>query len=100
MFWNPQGVDQIRQSREQTFKTDPKEFGNVLEELFGRRPDLPDAPRPSHQHTGGNFMDVLRDAIPQDAEDGSQPESRQMREDADAQAYLDLDLDEIRFTPA
>lgn len=95
MFWNPQGVDQVRQAREQTFKTDDKEFGKMVEELFGRRLDLPGAPQASHRHTG-DFMDVLRQQAAPSEEQGGLPE----RPVPDAQQYLDMELDDIVFHPS
>jgi len=92
MFWNPEGVDQVRQGREHTFKTNKKEFGNVVKDLFGRDIKLPDKPPAGIQQSDG-FMNVFQDIQSQETE------RFRMRTDMDASPYLDTELDEITFVP-
>ena len=36
MFWNSEGVAEIRRSRENTFETPSNEFSEMVEDMFGR----------------------------------------------------------------
>jgi hypothetical protein len=74
MFWNPEGVNEVRSARENTFKTTEEDFDSSLKELFGR--ELPN-----------------REENPQNvsAEDVIQASGKN--------PYLDMDLDEINFVP-
>ncbi|MFA5048981.1 MAG: hypothetical protein WC516_08210 [Patescibacteria group bacterium] len=76
MFWNPEGVDQIRESRKNTFTTNTEDFEESVKSLFGREM-TPEAPA---------VMD-LEQALRQD-----------LKQDK-ANPYLNMDLDEINFTP-
>jgi len=92
MFWNPDGVDQIRQGRDHTFKTQDGEFEGFVKDLFGRDISLPDKPQAGIQQSG-NFMDVFQGL------DGETNERPRMRSDVDASPYLDAELDDIAFIP-
>lgn len=72
MFWNPEGVDQVRNAREKTFRTSEKDFDNNLEELFGR--SLP-------------------------SENGEKLSAEDVIQASKNNPYLDMDLDEINFVP-
>lgn len=69
MFSNPDGVRQIRESRENSYKMKDEDFTGFIKDLFGR--DMSDETRPF------NKQDIGTDLKP----------------------YFDLDLDEIKFTP-
>lgn len=76
MFWNPEGVEQIRESRKNTFTTNVEDFEKSVSNLFGR--ELTQEPAAT--------LD-LEQALRQDLD--------QNRIDP----YLNMDLDEIKFTP-
>jgi hypothetical protein len=83
-FWNPEGVDQVRRAREKTFAIGDKDFSRQIEETFGRKLRIPERAEgqpvlPSPQSSGSG--------------------RRRMREDLDPGAYLDAELDEVRFVP-
>ena len=84
MFWNPQGVEQMREARKRTYVVDDKSFARQLEETFGRKLVLPDR---------GNASV----APPLQIHDAK----RQMRmgPNVDTNRYLEAELDEIVFTP-
>lgn len=88
MFWNSEGVDQVRKSREQTFKMDDKSFGSMIEQTFGRKVNLPDNPNANRAKLETPKED-RQSVVPR----------RRMRSDVDAESYLDMDLDEIKFVP-
>ena len=75
MFWNPEGVDQVRNARENTFKTSEQEFDKSLEELFGRK--MPTKPQDEQQLSDEDMIQITKE-----------------------NPYLDMDLDEISFIPA
>ena len=70
MFSNPEGVDQVRNARENSFRTSDKEFDQSVKELFGR-----EVPKTEMDGKNFNLTDPLENP------------------------YLDMDLDEIKFTP-
>ena len=78
MFTNPEGVQQVREARENTYETDDEGFNELLNDTFGRGlPDIPEDER-----------------VPFDAKSIiTQEEQRKVNQ------YLDLELDEIKFTP-
>jgi hypothetical protein len=96
MFWNPQGVEQVRGSREKTYSVSNEDFASMLEQTFGRRADLPDKPREGVMHS-----------IPLGAKGEEADESAEVRTGrpgmlpgTDPSRYLDEDLlDDISFTP-
>jgi len=73
MFWNPEAVDQVRNARENTFKTSEQDFDSSLEELFGRK--LPER-NPAEHIKAEDILQASKD-----------------------NPYLDMDLDEINFVP-
>jgi hypothetical protein len=84
-FWNPEGVDQVRRAREKTFVVGDKDFARQIEETFGRKLNIPER------------KDALPTPLPR--QDGGKPARPRMRPDVDAAAYLDTELDEVRFVP-
>jgi hypothetical protein len=82
-FWNPEGVDQVRRAREKTFIVSDKDFNKQLEEAFGRKLNIPE------RKEGLVFPNADVEKI----------ERPKMRENVDASAYLDAELDEVRFIP-
>lgn len=75
MFFNPEGVQQVRDARENTYNVPDKDFGYIVKEMFGR--DLPSGP--------DGYVDVMK----------LLKEQEQMK----LNPYLNMDLDEIKFTP-
>ena len=73
MFMNPDGVQQVRDNRENTFVTPDEDFSDLLEKTFGRR--LPN----KNNEEAVDVMDVIKN------EGKSQ--------------FLDFDFDDIKFTP-
>lgn len=71
MFSNPQAVQQIRDARDNKYETSPEDFGALVEDMFGR------------QLTDGEGR-TLR---PNDIVGG------------DLSSYLNMELDEVKFTP-
>ena len=85
-FWNPEAVDQVRRAREKTFVVSDKNFAKQLEETFGRKLQIPE--RKSNQ------------GLPEvPAAPAAQSVRRRMRADVDPRAYLDTELDEVKFVP-
>jgi len=86
MFWNQEGVNQVRQARKRTYKLSDSEFGTMLESTFGRKLNVPDE------------SSRIPLAVPAEK---SAPSSGgwKMRDDVDAGAYLGMELDDISFTP-
>jgi hypothetical protein len=77
MFMNPEGVQQIRDARENTFETPDEEFDELLESTFGRKVSRKD------NKEKVDIVEVLR-------------------QDALTSKYspvVDLELDDISFTP-
>ena len=83
-FWNSEGVDQVRRAREKTFAVSDKDFAKQIEEAFGRKLNMP-------ERKEGGF------ALPPRKKE--KPERPRMRSDVDAAAYLEAELDEVKFTP-
>lgn len=81
-FWNSEGVDQVRRAREKTFVVSDKDFSKQLEEVFGRKLNIPERKEGM--------------VLPNEVE---KLERSKMRENVDISAYLDTKLDEIRFIP-
>lgn len=71
MFWNPEGVQQVREARENTFATSNEDFDDIVKDLFGR-----DLPKEENQSAESLLAST-----------------RKMSQ------YLDMELDEINFTP-
>lgn len=74
MFWNPEAVDQIREARKNTFTTSTEDFEDSVKNIFGREL-TPDAPA---------VLD-LEQALRQERDNTNE--------------YLNMNLDEIKFTP-
>lgn len=70
MFWNPEAVEQVREARKNTFSTDDTTFEQTVKELFGRK--------------------MYNEAS---------PDSERVLNENKATPYLDMELDEIKFTP-
>lgn len=85
-FWNPEGVDQVRRAREKTFIVGDKDFARQIEETFGRKLRIPERKE-----------GLALPSVPGRQE--PKPARRRMRPDVDAGAYLDAELDEVRFVP-
>jgi len=86
-FWNPEGVDQVRRAREKTFVVGDKDFARQIEETFGRKLRIPEQKE-----------NLALPSVPERREP-ERPDRRRMRPDVDAGAYLDAELDEVRFIP-
>jgi len=83
-FWNPEGVDQVRRAREKAIVVSDKDFAKQVEETFGRKFRIP-------EKKDGVLTLPFTNA--------EKPKRPRMREDVDARAYLDAELDEVRFVP-
>lgn len=96
MFWNPQGVEQVRGSREKTYSVSNKDFGNIIEQTFGRRVSLPDKPK-----EGIMYSIPLDPKNKEIFEAEKQMGNRQhMLPETDPSHFLDEELlDDISFTP-
>ena len=81
MFMNPEGVRQVREAREQTFETPPEDFENMVEEMFGRK-----FPEVNKQNKGLENIEELKRAI-------------NSADKIDPINSLDIELDEVSFTP-
>ncbi len=68
MFWNSEGVEQIRNARKNRFET--SDFDSSIRQLFGRGVDLNNSHPLSQEDFG-----------------------------TDLKPYLDLEFDEVQFTP-
>lgn len=76
MFFNPEGVQEVRDARENTYEVPDKDFGYMVKEMFGR--ELPDE---------------------EDRKEMDPTEVLKEQERAKLNPYLNMDLDEIKFTP-
>ena len=76
MFMNPEAVQQVRDARENMFETPDDDFDTLLEETFGRS-----ISREERQEV--DVMDMLK----------------QDRETSKYSSVMDLDLDDVSFTP-
>lgn len=74
MFWNPEGVEQVKEARKNTFSTDAETFDKTVEELFGRKLNNEETPTDMAQ------------ALDRAKEDRATP-------------YLNMELDEVNFIP-
>ena len=83
-FWNPEGVSQVRRARETTFAVSDKDFARQVEETFGRKLGIPERRE-------------REPVLPQGR--AERPGRSRMRDDVDANAYLEAELDEVRFVP-
>ena len=70
LFMNPEGVQQVRDARENSYETPEEEFNQMVKDMFGK--ELP------REYAHGE-PDVLR----QDR----------------CSSVIDMDLDEVKFTP-
>jgi hypothetical protein len=77
MFTNPEGVQQVRDSRENTYETPEEDFHDILKDTFGR--DIPEIPEQERIP----FGEVLK----------------QQRQEHKAKPYVEMELDEISFIP-
>jgi hypothetical protein len=89
MFWNAEGVEQVRNAREKTYSVSDDDFKSIIETTFGRHISLPDQPQQGLMHSVPIGPDQ------KDHEDSS----RRARMRAEAGPYVDCDLDEINFIP-
>ena len=80
MFMNPEGVQQVRDARENSFETSDEDFEKILEENFGRKISLDDGKIP--------ISDVDMDKMVQQDEDISKYSS-----------IINMDFDDVKFTP-
>jgi hypothetical protein len=94
MFWNPQGVEQVRGSREKTFAVSDKDFGSIIEQTFGRKVSLPDKPKEGIMHSV-----PIGPKIGEAAKAESQMGPRRVLPPAENSRFVDGDLDAISFTP-
>jgi len=74
MFTNPEGVKQVRESRENSFHTSDEDFNKLLKNLFGKNID---------------FKNDIK------SEDISQTDSQTSK----YSPIINMNLDEIKFTP-
>lgn len=81
MFWNSEGVAQVREAREKTFKVNNNDFNSMLKNMFGHNTELPERQEEKIE------------------EKTVEMSKRKMRSDLNPQSYLDVELDEIKFTP-
>lgn len=77
MFMNPEGVQQIRDSRENTYETPEEDFSSILKDTFGR--DIPEV----SEEDRIPFSEILK----------------QQRRDERLEDYLNMELDEVSFIP-
>lgn len=73
MFFNPEAVQEVREARKNTYKVPDEDFGHMVKEMFGR--GLPDE------------------------QDGYAIDSAELKDKMKFDPYLNMDLDEIKFTP-
>lgn len=81
MFMNPEGVQQVRDARENSFETTDEEFEQILEEQFGRSISL----------TNSNTKPISESEI-----------IGMIKCDDEVSKYspiVDMDLDDVKFTP-
>jgi hypothetical protein len=88
MFWNPEGVEKARGMREKTFAVSHRDFGNIIEQTFGRKIDLPETPKEGLVHS-----------VPAEERGEQGASNNNVRANIDPNAYLEEELDEIRFVP-
>lgn len=71
MFWNSKGVEQVRSARQNKYETPKEDFESSIRDLFGRGIE------------SSGTRSITEDDISGDS----------------LKPYLDLELDEIKFTP-
>lgn len=81
MFSNPEGVQQIREGRENSFETPDEDFEKLIEEQFGRK-----------LNTGekGPSIDEMKKTL---TDLGKKKKVKNVNN------YLNMELDEITFIP-
>lgn len=89
MFWNAEGVEQVRNAREKTYSVSDDDFKSIIEDTFGRRISLPDQPKQGIMHSV---------PIGPEQKDHESHSKRRLMKASDA-PYVDCDLDEINFVP-
>lgn len=92
MFWNAEGVEQVRNAREKTYAVSDDDFKSIIEGTFGRPIALPDKPQQGIMHS----VPLGPDQQQQQDHEGS---DRRRRIEAEAAPYVECDLDEINFVP-
>lgn len=80
MFMNPEGVQQVRDARDNSFETSDEDFSKLLENTFGRSIDL----------NGVNKKHI-------DPKEILEQEKAQLN--SQYSDIIDMDLDEIEFIP-
>lgn len=78
LFWNPEAVEQVRENRKNSFVTPDEDFDQMLEETFGRRVSISEDQKQE--------IDVIKML-------------KEERESSKFDKYIDMDLDEVNFTP-
>ena len=77
MFSNPEGVQQVREARDNSYEVSEEDFDTLLTEAFGR-------PMPKvDEDEKKSLAELMREA----------------QDIADVSPYLDAELDEVTFTP-
>jgi len=76
MFSNPEGVQEVRDARDNTYKTGDEDFGHIVKQMFGR--ELPGE---------------------EDRQEMDPVELLKEQERLKLNPYLNMDLDDIKFTP-
>jgi hypothetical protein len=77
MFMNPDGVNKIREARENTFAVPDEKFDKFIQEQFGRSV-------PKKQDKNVDFKELFK---------------REEQNKEKLNTYLNMDLDEIKFVP-
>jgi hypothetical protein len=77
MFMNPEGVQQVRDARENSFSTSDDEFDQLLEDTFGRESPI------DKTESEKSVVDVVDE----------------IRQVSKYNQVVDMDLDKIKFTP-
>lgn len=72
MFTNPEAVEQIRNSRENTYAMNDKDFNSMIKDTFGRELNLED------RNSNMNIEELMGNKVA---------------------PYLNMELDEIKFIP-
>jgi len=75
IFVNPEGVQQVRDARDNSFETSDEDFNNMVENMFGR--GLPNEKKEL------DVLDMLK----------------QERESSQYSQIVDMDFDDIKYTP-
>jgi hypothetical protein len=72
MFWNSEGVQQVKEARKNTYKTSDEDFNKMVTEMFGRE-------------LSSETVDPI--------------EILEQNRKKQSDLYLDMELDEINFIP-